>query len=148
MGGAFIGKEQDAAKGIYALAGVCVTCLCIASQEYCYVFLTLCAAGDVFQLNSLPPNKAKELSVNASFFEIYNGKVCHMSGKICHMSGKICHMSGKICHMSGKVCHMSGKVCHMSRRVCHMSGKVCHMSRKVCHIVWEGMSHCLGRYVT
>ncbi|KAL5487192.1 hypothetical protein EMCRGX_G019766 [Ephydatia muelleri] len=58
MGGAFVGKEQDAAKGVYALA-----------------------AGDVFQLNSLPQNKSKELSVNASFFEIYNGKVYDLLNK-------------------------------------------------------------------
>ena len=41
--------------------------------------IMLCAAGDVFQLNSLPQNKSKELSVNASFFEIYNGKVCYIT---------------------------------------------------------------------
>ncbi|XP_064386019.1 kinesin-like protein KIF2A [Halichondria panicea] len=52
MGGAFDGKEQDATRGIYALA-----------------------AADVFLLNSQPGNAKKGLSVSASFFEIYSGKL-------------------------------------------------------------------------
>ena len=55
------------------------------------------AAGDVFQLNSLPQNKSKELSVNASFFEIYNGKVCHITamgrGMSHNSNGKVCHIT-------------------------------------------------------
>ncbi|XP_065835132.1 kinesin-like protein KIF2A [Oscarella lobularis] len=52
MGGDFQGKEQDCTKGIYALA-----------------------AQDVFKLAHLPKNKAKDLTVSCSFFEIYSGKV-------------------------------------------------------------------------
>uniref|UniRef100_A0A1X7UMF4 Kinesin motor domain-containing protein n=3 Tax=Amphimedon queenslandica TaxID=400682 RepID=A0A1X7UMF4_AMPQE len=51
MGGDFRGREQDATKGIYALA-----------------------AADVFRLNRVT-HESKDLVVSSSFFEIYCGKV-------------------------------------------------------------------------
>jgi hypothetical protein len=56
MGGSFSGgKAQDASLGIYALA-----------------------AKDVFALNQMPENKARNLTVSVSFFEIYGGKVRYL----------------------------------------------------------------------
>lgn len=52
MGGDFNGKTQDSTKGIYALV-----------------------AGDVFKMLRSPKYKSENLSVYASFFEIYSGKV-------------------------------------------------------------------------
>ncbi|XP_061423735.1 LOW QUALITY PROTEIN: kinesin-like protein KIF2A [Lethenteron reissneri] len=52
MGGVFSGKTQDCAKGIYALA-----------------------ARDVFQFLKQPRYRQLNLQVNATFFEIYSGKV-------------------------------------------------------------------------
>jgi len=52
MGGDFHGKAQDSAKGIYALA-----------------------AKDVFKLLRSSKYRSEDLSVFASFFEIYSGKV-------------------------------------------------------------------------
>jgi kinesin family protein 2/24 len=52
MGGSFVGKEQDATKGVYAQA-----------------------AADVFKLLEQPEHSKKELEVYASYFEIYLGKV-------------------------------------------------------------------------
>ena len=42
-----------------------------------FIFFTvfLAIAADIFALNSQPINTKKNLSVNASFFEIYSGKV-------------------------------------------------------------------------
>ncbi|RWS13436.1 kinesin-like protein KIF2A [Dinothrombium tinctorium] len=52
MGGDFHGKSQDSSKGIYGLA-----------------------ARDVFKLLKSPKYRNEDLSVFASFFEIYSGKV-------------------------------------------------------------------------
>lgn len=52
MGGDFNGKTQDSTKGIYALV-----------------------ARDVFKMLKMPKFKEENLVVNASFFEIYSGKV-------------------------------------------------------------------------
>ncbi|XP_065572290.1 kinesin-like protein KIF2A isoform X4 [Artemia franciscana] len=52
MGGDFSGKTQDCTKGIYALA-----------------------TKDVFKFLKTPKYKQQDLSVYASFFEIYSGKV-------------------------------------------------------------------------
>ena len=55
MGGSFTsGKDQDARKGIYAMA-----------------------AADIFKLQRTSKHRSKDLIVCASFFEIYCGKV-HM----------------------------------------------------------------------
>ena len=43
-----------------------------------YVFT---AAADVFRLNALPENTKKDLTVSASFFEIYSGKVYDLLNK-------------------------------------------------------------------
>ena len=53
MSGDFRGKCQDSTKGIFALA-----------------------AKDVFQLLKSPKFRAEDISVSASIFEIYSGKVC------------------------------------------------------------------------
>ncbi|XP_073999222.1 kinesin-like protein 10A isoform X2 [Rhodnius prolixus] len=52
MGGIFFGKTQDCKKGIYAMV-----------------------AKDVFHLLHSPQYKSQKLTVSASFFEIYTGKV-------------------------------------------------------------------------
>lgn len=52
MGGAFVGKNQDCRKGIYALA-----------------------TADVFKFMTNPKYKHLKLAVSSSFFEIYSGKV-------------------------------------------------------------------------
>lgn len=52
MGGTFNGKAQDANKGIYAMA-----------------------ARDVFRYIKMPAHRQKNLTVSASYFEIYSGKV-------------------------------------------------------------------------
>lgn len=52
MGGDFQGKSQDSARGIYALA-----------------------ARDIFKLLRSPKYRNDDFMVNASFFEIYSGKV-------------------------------------------------------------------------
>ncbi|GAB6026088.1 hypothetical protein CHUAL_012291 [Chamberlinius hualienensis] len=52
MGGDFNGKSQDCTKGIYALA-----------------------AKDIFRLMKTPKYRDMDLTVSASFFEIYSGKV-------------------------------------------------------------------------
>jgi kinesin family protein 2/24 len=56
MGGDFSGKTQDCTKGIYALA-----------------------TKDVFKFLRTPKYKQQDLSVYASFFEIYSGKVCTLT---------------------------------------------------------------------
>ena len=38
-------------------------------------------AADVFRLNALPDNAKKDLTVSASFFEIYSGKVYDLLNK-------------------------------------------------------------------
>ena len=38
-------------------------------------------AADVFRLNALPENTKKDLTVSASFFEIYSGKVYDLLNK-------------------------------------------------------------------
>jgi kinesin family protein 2/24 len=58
MGGSFVGKEQDATKGVYAQA-----------------------AADVFKLLEQPEHSKKELEVYASYFEIYLGKVFDLLNK-------------------------------------------------------------------
>ena len=58
MGGAFTGKTQDCAQGIYALS-----------------------ARDVFKLHSSPKYRKENLSVYASYFEIYSGKVFDLLNK-------------------------------------------------------------------
>ncbi|CAI8026232.1 Kinesin-like protein KIF2A, partial [Geodia barretti] len=58
MGGSFVGKEQDATKGVYAQA-----------------------AADVFKLLEQPEHSQKKLEVCASYFEIYLGKVFDLLNK-------------------------------------------------------------------
>jgi len=58
MGGAFTGKTQDCAQGIYALS-----------------------ARDVFKLLNSPKYRKENLSVYASYFEIYSGKVFDLLNK-------------------------------------------------------------------
>lgn len=64
MGGDFQGKNQDCAKGIYALA-----------------------AKDVFSLLKSPKYRHLNLQVSASFFEIYGGKVSFLSTLMSLMMG-------------------------------------------------------------
>lgn len=96
MGGTFVGKEQDATKGVYAQAGdtqslysayTKYTCTCTCSSKWWYWLLfsvhvwlipyppSAVSAADVFRLNALPENSSKKLDVSASYFEIYSGKV-------------------------------------------------------------------------
>lgn len=58
MGGIFFGKTQDCKKGIYAMV-----------------------AKDVFHLLHSPQYKSQKLTVSASFFEIYTGKVSIIENK-------------------------------------------------------------------
>ena len=64
MGGDFHGKSQDSAKGIYALA-----------------------AKDVFKLLRSSKYRSEDLTVFASFFEIYSGKV--ISCQLCYKDVKL-----------------------------------------------------------
>lgn len=83
MGGDFSGKNQDCAKGIYALAGSYLCWVIILFLEWwCYLpslILSLvfspCAARDVFLMLKKPNYKKLDLQVFATFFEIYSGKV-------------------------------------------------------------------------
>ena len=69
MGGDFKGKEQDATKGIYALAGESST------KNLCYHSnFNPSLAGDIFRLNS-STYRSQGLYISASFFEIYCSKV-------------------------------------------------------------------------
>ena len=43
--------------------------------------MTHFSAADVFALNSSPANSHKDLTINASFFEIYSGKVFDLLNK-------------------------------------------------------------------
>ena len=58
MGGAFTGKTQDCSQGIYALS-----------------------ARDVFKLLASPKYRKENLTVYASYFEIYSGKVFDLLNK-------------------------------------------------------------------
>lgn len=58
MGGTFTGKTQDCSQGIYALS-----------------------ARDVFKLMASPKYKKENLTVYASYFEIYSGKVFDLLNK-------------------------------------------------------------------
>ena len=51
------------------------TVLCSVSQSFCSV------AADIFSLNRTPMNAKKNLSISASFFEIYSGKVFDLLNK-------------------------------------------------------------------
>ena len=59
----------------------------VVSCLYTYVavndepFLSPPPAADVLRLNSLPDNAKKDLTVSASFFEIYSGKVYDLLNK-------------------------------------------------------------------
>ena len=44
-------------------------------------FIIFTPAADVFRLNALPENAKKDLTVSASFFEIYSGKVYDLLNK-------------------------------------------------------------------
>ena len=98
MGGVFTGKEQDATNGIYALAGTSPlhlplplsllhslppslppspppSSLLPPSLFPTHQFPLLLLAEDIFALNATPENARKGLTVSASYFEIYSGKV-------------------------------------------------------------------------
>ena len=99
MGGVFSGKEQDATRGIYAFAGIPNTIflrllLSVFHFQYTTQHMTFYQqtihslplvlsppAADVFRLNSLPENSRKDLTVSASFFEIYSGMVYDLLNK-------------------------------------------------------------------
>ena len=52
--------------------------------SHCYVYVFPClytTAADVFRLSALPKNAKKDLTIFASFFEIYNGKVYDLLDK-------------------------------------------------------------------
>ena len=54
----------------------------IVSENYDIMLIfVLHIAADVFRLNGLPENAKKDLTVSASFFEIYSGKVYDLLNK-------------------------------------------------------------------
>ena len=53
-------------------------------SKYSFIIMAIVfvhPAADVFRLNTLPENTKKDLTVSASFFEIYSGKVYDLLNK-------------------------------------------------------------------
>lgn len=85
MGGDFTGKQQDSAKGIYALAGKSLfICVSVGFKTLHHGVFALrfdinrslpLAANDVFTYLNHRKFSSLDLSAYVSFFEIYNGKV-------------------------------------------------------------------------
>lgn len=59
----------------------CVQPLPSTFKWFLTAFFLLSTAADIFALNSSPANASKDLSVHASFFEIYSGKVFDLLNK-------------------------------------------------------------------
>ena len=52
--------------------------------SHCYVYMFPClytTAADVFSLSAQPENVKEDLTISASFFEIYSCKVCDLLNK-------------------------------------------------------------------